>query len=595
MLKRFIVGAIIATVLVVGGWWAWARLRAPKASQLTQYKLGQVEIGTVKKTVSATGVLKPWRTVDIKSKAGGRVDALLVDIGSRVTKGQVLAKIDPSDTQLSVGTARADVEAAKAREKQNEETYVLQKKLSDLAIQTAESQLATARASRAAAKARLDSARNTATTQPAVTQAAIEQAEANLQSALQQRKQLDATQSQERASAQSALDQAEANRKKSAADLARYRTLLEKGFVAKQTVDAAEASYAVTVAQVASAAEKLRTLDAQQKAERDAADARVNQAQAQLASAKAQAVDVQNRKLALMEAEAAFRQAEASVAQAETNLNQARANLANVPIRRLDIDTARASKARSQATLTNALITLDQTIVRAPADGVILTKYVEEGTIISSALSFAATGNNILQLGDVTRMYVDVTVDETDIANVDEGQEVEVTIEAYPSLPFRGTVSRVDPQAVVEQNVTTVHVRVEIDNSDVSFRLLKPGMNATCEFVSQKKDDVVMVPNEAIRTDDQGQYVELALNKGRPAPPDPKTGEPADPSLLVDVKVRRQPIEVGLEGNETTEIVNGVKPGDMVVVQKIEPAPETAGSPFGGGGPGGMRGAGRIR
>lgn len=594
-MKRVVTIVVALAVVVAGGWWAWARMRAPKANQQTQYKLGAVEIGTVKKTVSATGTLKPWRTVDIKSKAGGRVDALLVDIGSRVTKGQILAKIDPADTQLTVGTAKADVDASVARERQNKESYELQKQVSVLAVQTAESQVATARASREAARSRLSVARNAATNQPTLSQASIAQAEANLTSAIQQRAQLTSTQAQERASAQSALDQAEANRKKTLADITRLRSLLARGFVSKQTVDAAEAAHAVSEAQLSSAAERVRTLDAQQKSEREAADARVNQAQAQLETAKAQAIEVQNKKLALTEAEAAFRQAESQLAQAETALAQAKANLANIEIRRLDIETARATKARSQATLTNAMTTLDQTIVRAPADGVILTKYVEEGTIISSALSFAATGNNILELGDVTRMYVDVTVDETDIASVDEGQDVEVTIDAYPSLPFQGTVARIDPQAVVEQNVTTIHVRVEIDNTDVQFRLLKPGMNATCEFVSQRKDEVLMVPNEAVRTDDQGQYVEVALDKGKPAPPDPKTGEPADPSLVVDVKLRKERVNVALEGNETSEITGNVKAGDMVVVQVIEPEPEQAGSPFGGGGPGGMRGMGRIR
>jgi HlyD family secretion protein len=594
--KRIVGGIVVAAIVVAAGWWIWARIRAPKANEQVQYKLGSVEVGTVKKTVSATGILKPWRTVDIKSKAGGRVDALLVDIGSRVSEGQVLAKIDPTDTQLSVGTAKADVDSAEARKKQNEETYELQRLLSALALETAQAQLTTARASREAARSRLSVAQNAAATQPALSQASIAQAQASQDTATQQRAQLKATQAQERASAQAALDQAEANRRKTSADLARYRSLLERGFAAKQSVDSAEASDAASAAQVQTAGEKVRTLSAQQAAEADAADARVKQAQAQLSSAQAQAVDVQNKKLALAEAEAAFRQTEAQLAQAQTAVSQAKANMANVPIRKLDIETARASKARSQATLTNALTTLSQTTVRAPADGVILTKYVEEGTIISSALSFAATGNNILQLGDITRMYVDVNVDETDIASVDEGQDVEVTIDAYPSLPFQGVVARIDPQAVVDQNVTSVHVRVEIDNSDVSFRLLKPGMNATCEFLSQRKDDVLMVTNEAVRTDDQGQYVELALTKGKPAPPDAKTGEPADPSLLVDVKIRRQPVEAGLEGNDSTEITKGLKPGDQVVVQKIEPEPETASSPFGGGGPGpGMRGMGRMR
>lgn len=497
-MKRVVIGIVaVAAILVVGGILR-SRLTAAKSTDKVQYRLAKIEIGTVKKTVSATGVLKPWRTVDIKSKAGGRVDALLVDIGSRVTKGQVLAKIDPTDTQLNVGTARADVDAASARVEQNRESYELQRQISALAVKTAEAQLTTARAAREAAKSRLSVARNSADTQPALSRSSIQQAEANLESARKQRTQLTSTQAQEKAAAIAALDQAEANRKKAEADLTRYVSLLDRGFVAKQTVDTAEAALAVAKAQVASASEKKRTLDAQQKAERDASDARVSQAEAQLASAQASTVEVQNKKLNLAESEAAFRQAEANMAQAETALAQARANLANIGIRKLDVTSATATRRRSQATLTNALTTLDQTIVRAPADGVILTKYVEEGTIISSALSFAATGNNILQLGDVTRMYVDVTVDETDIANVDEGQDVEVTIDAYPSLPFTGIVARVDPQATVEQNVTSVHVRVEVDNSEVSFRLLKPGMNATCEFVSDKRSDTVMADRKSV-------------------------------------------------------------------------------------------------
>ena len=99
-----------------------------------------------------------------------------------------------------------------------------------------------------------------------------------------------------------------------------------------------------------------------------------------------------------------------------------------------------------------------------------------------------SSGQNLLQIGDTSKMYVDVTVDETDIAAVEEGQNVDVAIEAYPGMPFEGKVIRIDPQAVVLQNVTSVHVRVEVDNSVPTFALLKPGMNATCEFVMEKAD-----------------------------------------------------------------------------------------------------------
>ena len=117
------------------------------------------------------------------------------------------------------------------------------------------------------------------------------------------------------------------------------------------------------------------------------------------------------------------------------------------------------------ASFKNADTTYRQTTVTAPSTGVILKKYVEPGTIISSALSFAATGNDIVQIGDVSRMYVDVTVDETDIANVDMGQAVDVTIEAYPSLSFEGKVARIDPQALVESNVTNIQRMSSVSGS----------------------------------------------------------------------------------------------------------------------------------
>src|SRR5205823_1987157 len=162
-------------------------------------------------------------------------------------------------------------------------------------------------------------------------------------------------------------------------------------------------------------------------------------------------------------------------------------------------------------------------------------------------------------------MYVDVQVGETDVANVEMDQKVDITFDAYSTTPIEGKVIKVQPQAVVDQNVTTVHVRVEVDNSATMFRLLKPGMNATCEFIVNKKPDVLAVPNEAIRSETDGsKYVEIATG-GKQAPAE-KDSE-ADPNLLVEVKPVKRPIELGLEGNELSEVVNGLKEGDRVITQ----------------------------
>jgi HlyD family secretion protein len=162
------------------------------------------------------------------------------------------------------------------------------------------------------------------------------------------------------------------------------------------------------------------------------------------------------------------------------------------------------------------------------------------------------------------------------------GQDVDITFDAYPTTPFEGKVIKVNPQAVVDQNVTTIHVRVEVDNSVPSFRLLKPAMNATCAFIVGKKDDVLTVPNEAVQTDENGDnYVEIASG-GHPAPPADPDGQP-DPNTLVDIKKSKKKVEIGLAGDDSTEILNGLKEGARVITQTIEPSgPMEAGnSPFG--------------
>jgi HlyD family secretion protein len=582
MLLLFTIVAVAAVV-----WGIRVKGSAAAMANATQYKLTRAERGEVKKTVSATGTLQAWSTVDIKSKAGGRINELLVEVGDHVKKGQIIARIDPADSLLSVQQSQADVDSGNAKIAQANETYQLQIKQSEVAIETARAQLAASMANRNAAQARLKTAQNAARVQPALTSATVRQSEANYNAAVKQRQQLDATQAQDQATAQANYDDAKANLDNLNTSRDRQDVLVEKGFVAQQTLDQAIANAKSAQAQVNAAKKKLDTLGAAQQAARAAQDAQVAQAKAALDNARTQP-DIVSKSNAQAEAQAALAQAEAQVQQQQATLNQAIANRANNQIKQRDIETAKAALARSTASLINTKETLDQTVVRAPSDGVVLKKYVEQGTIITSGLSLSSDGTSIVQLADVNKMYVDVSVDETDIASVDDGQTVDVTIEAYPGVPFSGKVARIDPQATVESNVTTIPVRVEIDNSSATFRLLKPAMNATCEFIVDEKKDVITLPTEAVREDDNGKYVETATG-GQPAPPTP--GMPADPDTKIGIKKNHVPVEVGIEGNDGIEILSGVKEGDQVITQTIEPTTTAttskSASPFGGGGPGG--------
>lgn len=588
------VAALFVVALAGILYFAFGR-KGPDPSQLTQYKVAKVEKGSVKKTVSATGILQPWKVVDIKSKAGGRVLEMKVDVGSEVHPGQEIARIDPSDTLLSYNQADADTKSSVARTTQSETTYELTKQQTAISIQNAKSALASANDNLKTAQSRSEAAKRDADNQTQLTAASVAQAQANYNQAVTSLNQLQATQAQTRSSAQSSYDSAVANAKNSEKNLARQQSLLGKGFVSQQVVDAAQASNDVAQANVNSAKTKLDTLGDELKADVEVAKSRVQQAKAALNTANVNRNDIQARRDAYRQSQYAVRQAQSQLAQAGQALRQAIANAKNNDLRSLDITTAKASEMRSKATLKNAKDTLDQTTVRAPSEGVVLTKYVDQGTIITSGLSLNSTGSSIVQLGVTSRMFVDVTVDETDIASVDDGQTVDVSFDAYPGVPFEGKVSRIDPQAVVTQNVTNVHVRVEIDNSSATFRLLKPGMNATCDFVVDNKEDVLAVPNSAVQTDDNGTYVQIAAG-GKVAPVDPASGLSVDPNTLVGVKLTRRPVEAGVIGNDTTEVTSGLKSGEVIVVETIEPVTATpqASTPFAGGGnrPGGMGGGG---
>lgn len=580
----------VAAIAVIGGV-VWTRLHSKGNTQEPQVRVTTPTRGMVKKTVSASGTLQAWTTVDVKSKAGGRIDLLAVDLGTFVKEGQVIAKIDPSDSQLTFDQAQADTDSAAAKQTQSSQTYALQTQNSTNAIKLAKAQLDAAIMAADQARVRYLSATTTTKAQPSLTRAAIDQAKANYDSAVKTRSHLDATQAQDLASARSAYDQAVANNKNAQTNLSRQKSLYARGFVSGQTVDSAQASADVTVAQVASAKTKMDTIESEQRTARESSDAAVAQALAQLNTARANSIAVQTTKNSEIEAKAAYAQAIAQVAQSRATYNDALANKGNDSIKKLDIASAVASTTRAKATLNNAKTTLDQTTVRAPSAGVILAKYVEQGTMITSGMSLNSTGTSIVEIGDVSRMYVDVSVDETDIASIAVGQHVDISLDAYPGVPFTGKVSKINPLAVVESNVTTVHVRVEVDNKARGFSKLKPAMNATCEFVVGESQNTLSVPIEAIHQGDDGAYV-LVASGGTVAPADPATGSMKDPNVLIGVRTSQQKVVTGIEGNDSTEIKSGLTGSEKVIVETIDTSSTDTSTTqtkaaFSTGGPGG--------
>lgn len=207
-----------------------------------------------------------------------------------------------------------------------------------------------------------------------------------------------------------------------------------------------------------------------------------------------------------------------TMAQAEADLEVAQARLTNATSQRrradelfksqsiteqehesalLDYANARAEVVRARVAVDNARDQLDDTQVLAPISGTIIEKSVERGQVISSPTRDVGGGTVLLKMADLNLVQVRTLVDETDIGKIQVGQLASVTVDAYPARPFQGSVLKIEPLAQTEQNVTMFPVLVRIDNRD---GLLRPGMNAEVEVHVGQRQEVLAVPNAALRT-----------------------------------------------------------------------------------------------
>lgn len=209
---------------------------------------------------------------------------------------------------------------------------------------------------------------------------------------------------------------------------------------------------------------------------------------------------------------------------------------------------AKAALVRAEANMELAEDRLEDVTVRAPLTGTVVEKSVEEGTVVSSTRDVTG-GTTLLRMADLGEVQVRTLVDETDIGRITAGLPAEITVEAYPDRTFRGEVLKIEPQAVVEQNVTMFAVLTRIENED---RLLKPGMNADVEVVLGRREDVLALPNAAVKTPEEARRLAGALGLEIDPPgrrPSPGSGGPGG---TADESAGASPTSAG-EGEMTPE------------------------------------------
>jgi HlyD family secretion protein len=302
---------------------------------------------------------------------------------------------------------------------------------------------------------------------------------------------------------------------------------------ARATVDAAKAQLELTQARV----NRYQSLAKQGAISQDSLDQYISENR----RAKANLEEAQ-RRLSLQKAgnrDEDIKKQEAVVAQEREALRK----LENGS-RPEEIAQARASVAAANAQLKQQQVQLNDTIIRAPFAGIITQKYANIGAFVtpttSASSSSSATSSSIVALA--RGLEVLAQVPEADIGRIKQGQQVEIVADAYPDQVFKGRVHLIAPEAVVEQGVTSFQVRIDIDSGADQLR---SGLNVDVTFLGDRINDALTIPTVAILTENG------------------KTGV-----LVPDENKKPQfrEITIGTQINNETQVLEGVKTGDLIFV-----------------------------
>jgi HlyD family secretion protein len=209
------------------------------------------------------------------------------------------------------------------------------------------------------------------------------------------------------------------------------------------------------------------------------------------------------------------------------------------------VQQARAGVEAAKASLDRAEENLRYSTIRSPLNGIVLIRPTEIGDAVSSILNLGSAATLIMTLGDVSSVYIKGEVDEADIGKAACGQRVRTKVESFPNESFEGVVKRISPMGKEQNNVTTFEVRVTISNPQGKLRA---SMTANAEIVLEERKSVLLIPETSLIYDKDKnvsvQFLDRSAKQGW----------------------RKVPIKIGISNGQRTEVLEGLKEGDKLVL-----------------------------
>ena len=231
---------------------------------------------------------------------------------------------------------------------------------------------------------------------------------------------------------------------------------------------------------------------------------------------------------------------------------------------------AKAQLVRAEVYLENAKIALEDTLVRSPVSGKVITRQAEVGTVITSPTAAVGGGTLLMRMADLNKVRVRAFVDEVDIGNLSLGQEVSLKVSSYKDKEFLGYISKIEPLARVNQNVTTFPILIDIDNKE---ELLLLGMTAEVKIKVIDAKANLTVPSGALRTRKNLNFVGTLLGLSDESIEDfleERQENEGFTKFIVLKRVNNKPVPIWIETGNTdynyVEVVSGLKSGEEIYV-----------------------------
>ena len=506
-MKRVIL--ILVPVLILGSLIAWRTFqkKGEEAAMMAQRKarsgapakvtVATAEVRDIANTFEATGTLEAPLNVKISAKVTGRIEYLAAHEGDRITKGQVLVRVDATQVEADVRQAQAALSEAQYRLAQTQIT----ENPTNVGVET---QIRQQAASIASAQADYDQVRENREAQIAVAEAAVTDAQGRVDNA-----------QASIGNARAAINSAQANLNNARIKYGRIAELQKQGFIAAQDVDDAKATVSVQEAAVEVAQGQLASATAARDsaiAQRKSFEHQVNIARTKLGSD----VEASRQKLA----------------QAKASLDYARANTAQGPAYKRSISALSSAVDVARGALDSAKARRADTVLRSPLDGYVTGRMMDPGSV-------ATAGQPILAVQFFKQVWVTVAVPDTVSSKVHIGQEVTMKFDAIPDRTFTASVIQVNPSADPQARQFTV--RAVMSNTE---DLLRPGMFAHVQIVTDTAPGVIAVPREAVQEDPSGSFVTV---------------------VDAENKAHRVAVTTGLSDAAYISITSGLQGGERVV------------------------------